>query len=315
MGLDNGRDRMVVPPDSSMTDAMPIFRPLNRTMELLVRAKKRLAPNWQLENLPLYVPVKKWIFNRLRRKEVTAHGFSLLLDPLDSLELSIFRSYEPFETSLLSAEIRPGMTIVDVGANIGYYTLLFSKLTGEAGRVYAFEPEPQNFALLQQNLTRNARTNVVALNRALSDRSGQSFLYLSSENLGDHQAYPSEDDRRKVPITMTRLDECVRGPVDLIKMDVQGFEARALDGMEAVIASSPRVAIFTEFWPEGLRRANSDAGEFLRRLRSFDFEILFINEYANRLEPADDAELLRRYAPAIGSHTNLLCRRRVPATR
>ena len=298
-----------------MTDATPISRPLNRAMELLVRAKKRLAPNWQLENLPLYVPAKTWIFNRLRQKEVTVHGFPFLLDPLDSLELSIFRSYEPFETSLLTAEIRPGMTIVDVGANIGYYTLLFSKLTGDAGRVYAFEPEPENFALLKQNLSRNGRNNVVALKRAASDRAGESFLYLSTENHGDHRAYASGDDRRKVPITMARLDDCVTAPVDLVKMDVQGFEAHALAGMESIIAASPRLTIFTEFWPEGLRRAGSDAAEFLRRLRACDLEISFINEYANRLEPADDAELLRRYAPAVGTHTNLLCRRRTAALR
>jgi FkbM family methyltransferase len=298
-----------------MTDAMTISRPLNRTMELLVRAKKRLAPNFRLEDMPLYVPTKKWIFDRLRQKEVTVHGFPFFLDPLDSLELSIFRSYEPFETSLLSEEIQPGMRIVDVGANIGYYTLLFSKLTGDQGRVYSFEPEPQNFSLLQQNLARNERTNVVALNRAASDRAGASFLYLSTENYGDHQAYPFEDGRRRVAITMTRLDDCLTGPVDLVKMDVQGFEAHALNGMEAIVAASPRLTIFTEFWPEGLRRAGSDAADFLRRLRSFNLEIFFINEYANRLEPADDAELLRRYAPALGSHTNLLCRRRVSAVR
>lgn len=293
-----------------MNDVMKVARPLNRTMELLVRAKKRVAPNLRLEDVPFYVPAKKWVFDRLRRKEVTVHGFSLLLDPLDSLELSIFRSYEPFETSLLSAEIRPGMTIVDVGANIGYYALLFSKLTGEQGRVYAFEPEPGNFSLLQQNLARNGRTNVTAFNCAVSDQAGESFLYLSTENFGDHQAYPSGEGRRKVPITMSRLDDCVPGPVDLIKMDVQGFEARALDGMEAVIATNPRLTIFTEFWPEGLRRAGSDAANFLNRLRAFGLEVFFIDEYANRLELANDAELLRRYSPALGTHTNLLCRRR-----
>jgi hypothetical protein len=109
---------------------------------------------------------------------------------------------------------------------------------------------------------------------------------------------------------MTRLDDCVTGPVDLIKMDVQGFEVHALDGMETVIAASPRLTVFTEFWPEGLRRAGSDAAKFLRRLRSLGMEIFFINEYANRLELADDAALLRRYAPSLGTHTNLLCRRR-----
>jgi len=292
------------------TAAMTISRPINRTMELLVRAKKRLVPNFRLEDLPLYIPTKRWVFNRLRQKEVMVHGFPFLLDPLDSLELSIFRSYEPFETGLLSAEVRPDMTVVDVGANIGYYTLLFSKLVGEGGRVYAFEPEPQNFALLRQNLTRNNRTNVELFNLAASDRRGESFLYLSTENHGDHQVYPSEAGRQKVGITMASLDDCVSGPVDLLKMDVQGFEAHVLDGMQSIIARSPRLTIFTEFWPEGLRRAGSDAGEFLQQLRAFDFEIFFINEYANRLEPAENAELLRRYAPTVGTHTNLLCRRR-----
>jgi FkbM family methyltransferase len=297
------------------TAAMTISRPINRTMELLVRAKKRLAPNFRLEDLPLYIPAKKWVFNRLRQEEVMVHGFPFLLDPLDSLELSIFRSYEPFETSLLSAEVRPGMTIVDVGANIGYYTLLFSKLTGESGHVYAFEPEPENFALLQQNLARNNRTNVKVFNAAASNQRGESFLYLSTENHGDHQAYPSDVERQKVRINVTPLDDCVTGPVDLLKMDVQGFEAHVLNGMHSIIATSSCLTIFTEFWPEGLRRAGSDAAEFLQQLRAFDFEIFFINEYANRLDPADDAELLRRYAPAVGTHTNLLCRRRTSGIR
>ena len=157
---------------------MTISCPINRTMELLVRTKKRLAPNFRLEDLPLYLPAKRWVFNRLRQKEVTVHGFPFLLDPLDSLELSIFRNYEPFETSLLSAEIRPGMRIVDVGANIGYYTLLFSKLTGASGHVFAFEPEPENFGLLQRNLARNDRTNVGAFQPG-GERSGRRIVPLS----------------------------------------------------------------------------------------------------------------------------------------
>ena len=297
------------------TAAAPRAQTANRIVEFLVRSKKRLVPNLRLESFPLYAPLKRSVFNRLRQKEVTVHGFPFLLDPLDSLELSIFRQYEPFETSLLAAEVKPGMTIVDLGANIGYYSLLFSKLVGEAGRVYAFEPEPQNFALLKKNLARNQRSNVVALNQAAGDHAGETFLYLSGENHGDHKAYASGDERLKVPIAVARVDDCVTGPVDLVKMDIQGFEAKALEGMTATIAANPRLTIFTEFWPAGLAQAGSDASEFLARLRTFDFEIFFIDEYANRLAPADDATLLRRYAPAVGSHTNLLCRGRGAASR
>ena len=287
----------------------------SRIVEFLVRSKKRLAPNFRLESVPFYTPLKRSIFNRLRQREVTVHGFPFLLDPLDSLELSIFRNYEPFETSLLTAEVRAGMTVVDIGANIGYYSLLFSKLAGESGCVYAFEPAPQNFALLERNLARNQRTNVQAFNQAAGDEPGKSFLYLSSENYGDHQAYESGDAREKIAIKVTRIDDSVRGPIDLVKMDIQGFEEHALAGMSATIAANPGLTLFTEFWPAGLERAGSDPADFLRRLRAFNFDIFFIDEYANRLEPADDATLLRRYAPALSSHTNLLCRGRGVAPR
>ncbi len=287
----------------------------NRLVEFLVRSKKRLAPNFRLESVPFYTPLKRTIFNRLRQREVIVHGFPFLLDPLDSLELSIFRNYEPFETSLLTAEVRAGMTVVDIGANIGYYSLLFSKLVGDDGRVYAFEPAPQNFALLEQNLARNNRKNVQALNQAAGDRAGESFLYLSSENYGDHQAYASGDAREKVAIKVARVDDSVSGPIDLVKMDIQGFEDHALAGMSATIAANPSLTLFTEFWPAGLERAGSDPAAFLRRLRAFNFEIFFIDEYANHLELADDATLLRRYAPALGSHANLLCRGRGAAPR
>ncbi len=297
------------------TCADPMTHTANRLVELLVRSKKRLVPNLLLEAIPLYGALKRSLFNRLRQKEVTVHGFPFLLDPLDSLELSIFRQYEPFETSLLTAELRPGMTILDIGANIGYYSLLFSKLVGDSGRVYAFEPAPQNFSLLERNLARNHRRNVIALNQAVGNRSGQSFLYLSGDNHGDHQAYPSGDERPAVPIALGRVDDCVVGLVDLVKLDIQGFEAHALAGMEATIAANPNLILFTEFWPAGMERAGSDPARFLERLRSFDFEIFFIDEYANRLEPADDAALLRRYAPGVGSHTNLLCRRHASTSR
>ena len=78
-----------------------------------------------------------------------------------------------------------------MGANIGYFTVLSAALVGKEGRVYAFEPEPANFALLQHNLELNGvQQRVTACEAALSDRRGRSRLYLSDDNLGDHQATP-----------------------------------------------------------------------------------------------------------------------------
>ena len=108
---------------------------------------------------------------------------------------------------------------------------------------------------------------------------------------------------------MAQIDDLVCGPVDLVKLDVQGFEFAALKGMRQVLLNNPAITLFTEFCPAGLYQAGSDAGEFLRFLRSQDFEIFYINEYANRLDIANDEILLKRYSRAKGSHTNLLCRR------
>jgi len=286
-----------------------VRRILNKGLRALVRTKKRVIPNFRLETLPFYAGMKRWLFGKLRQTEVTVHGFRLRLDPVDSLELSIFQSYEPFETQLLTSEIQQGQTIIDVGANIGYYTLLFSMLTGDMGRVFALEPEPHNYKILRENIDRNGRTNIVAVNKAAGDVSGESFLYLSSKNYGDHQAYASDENRDRIIVQMAQIDDLVCGPVDLVKLDVQGFEFAALKGMRQVLLNNPAITLFTEFCPAGLHQAGSDAGEFLRFLRSQDFEIFYINEYANRLDIANDEILLKRYSRAKGSHTNLLCRR------
>ena len=88
-------------------------------------------------------------------------GNKMFLDPQDSLLLSINGIYEEFETELVSKEISKNDVVVDIGANIGYYTLIFAKLVGENGKVFAFEPDPSNFALLKKNVELNGFRNVV----------------------------------------------------------------------------------------------------------------------------------------------------------
>lgn len=220
---------------------------VNRALKCLVRAKKRFVPALRLESFPFYVLLKRWLFSKLRQTEVVAHGFRLKLDLLDSLELSIFQDYEPFETDLLRREISPGQTVVDIGANIGYYALLFSKLVGDTGQVFAFEPEPSNYEILPENIIRNDRHNVTPYNLAASDVTGKSFLYLSTDNYGDHKAYPSSESRKKIQIEAVCIDDLDLPPVDVVKIDVQGFEFRALKGMEQTLRSNRALIVFTEF--------------------------------------------------------------------
>ena len=111
--------------------------------------------------------------------------------------------WEPFETSLVLASLSPGAVFVDVGANIGYFTVLAADRVGDSGAVFAFEPDPENFSLLQANLKLNGvRRQVEAVRAALSEEEGEGGLYLSEDNLGDHQIYSDGAGRSAVPIDL-----------------------------------------------------------------------------------------------------------------
>jgi FkbM family methyltransferase len=246
------------------------------------------------------------------KSSVEVLGHKMFLDAKDSLLLAAHGVYEPFETDLLQKQIRPGDAVVDVGANIGYYTLLFARRVGPQGRVFAFEPDPTNFDLLQRNVQRNGYTNVTLVRKAVAAQSGKLRLYLCENNKGDHRTYDSHDGRPSLEIEAVSLDDYFidyRGTLSLIKMDIQGAEEGALRGMKRVLRGHPCVKVATEFWPIGLKRFGTSAQAFLDSLRRQGFQLYHINEAARTLAPADAPELLRMYVPEKENYTNLLCAR------
>lgn len=123
-----------------------------------------------------------------------ADGTVVYLDSEDNLELSInSEGHDPEVRLALEKFLRPGDVAVDVGAHIGYFTLIMSKLVGENGSVFAFEPEPLNFALLSKNVAANNIKNAFLLRKALSEKSGRINLYISDFNTGDHRVYNPKD--------------------------------------------------------------------------------------------------------------------------
>jgi FkbM family methyltransferase len=252
------------------------------------------------------------ITRRLLRSSAEVLGHKMFLDSADSLLLATNGVYEPFETDLLQKQVRPGDVVVDVGANIGYYTLLFARCVGPQGRVYAFEPDPTNFDLLQRNIQRNGYTNVTLVRKAVAAQSGTLRLYLCEDNKGDHRTYDSHDGRPSVEIEAVSLDDYFagyRGAIALIKMDIQGAEEGALRGMGRVLRDNPGVRIATELWPIGLQRSGTSAPAFLEYLRGQGFQLYHIDEAGGTLAPADVPHLLRTYVPEKENYTNLLCTR------
>jgi FkbM family methyltransferase len=133
------------------------------------------------------------------------HGHRMLLhdfarDKWISPYLAAGRLFEPFETEWLENLVRPGDTVFDIGAHIGFYTLLLARLVGPAGKVLAFEPDPANFALLQQNVVLNRYANVALYNLALSSQAGSAALFLSGDNAGEHRLWQPAEARPSVPV-------------------------------------------------------------------------------------------------------------------
>jgi FkbM family methyltransferase len=173
---------------------------------------------------------------------------------------SVFKSYtDRTERRFLARNLSPGSVVVDAGANIGIYSRFLSSCVGPAGIVHSFEPDPENFARLRTEVASlpNVRVNQLAL----SDRAGDSLLYISEELNVDHRAYPTEGEtRRTVSIRSTTLDDYFKPGerVDLIKMDLQGYELHALRGAKRVLQENPHMKLLLEFWPYGLKQAGAE---------------------------------------------------------
>ena len=133
--------------------------------------------------------VHDFIIPHLKTTLAEVQGHKMFLDSKDALGLSINEIYEPLETEFVKKEVKKGNVVLDIGANIGYYTLIFAKLVGENGKVFAFEPDPTNFALLKKNVEMNGYKNVVLVQRAVSNKTGKLKLYLCEDNPGDHRIY------------------------------------------------------------------------------------------------------------------------------
>ena len=181
--------------------------------------------------------------------------------------------WEPGETAFLQERLQPGMTFLDVGAHVGYFSVLAGRLVGSTGLVLAFEPHPRNFELLLANVWRNGLLNVVCFPWAVADTCGFAPLYVAPLNTGDHQLGAPGSGRATVPVRTVALDEvpAIRPPIDVVKIDVQGADEAALRGMERLLEASPDALVTVEFWPTGLRRYGR--GDLLAYVRERGFRL------------------------------------------
>lgn len=234
---------------------------------------------------------------RLQGFSVNIRGQRLFADSLDRILAALLWKYRllgDLETRLMKQFVANGMVAVDIGANIGYYTLVLATSVGSDGTVYAFEPEPRNFNQLARFISVNGHRNIKAFQSAVSDRSGPGLLFLSEQNGGDHRIYDRSGLRESLEIDNVALDEVLAQlpRVDFIKMDIQGAEMRALLGMRELVGRSRGMKMICEFWPAALEMFGVEPGEFLSKLDELGFSVAYINEEECCVQRLDRAELL-----------------------
>ncbi len=186
------------------------------------------------------------------------------------------------EIYLIKKSVKPGDIVFDIGVNIGFYSDLLVKCTGEQGEVHAFEPDRTNFNYLRKQTS--LKENVINNNRAVGAASGILKFYTSPKLNVDHRTYRPDEYKEEQEVDACSIDDYLesmpnhKGSVDFIKMDIQGFEMEALKGMFKTIERNPKLKIISEFWPYGLNKAGSSATEYFLSLKSLGFEISLIEK-------------------------------------
>jgi FkbM family methyltransferase len=222
-----------------------------------------------------YTKVSWWRHQARGVNSLLILGNRLSLYPTDkgvSIELAVYRVHEPCTSRLLARCLQPGMTVVDIGCNIGYYALLEAQRVGPTGRVIAIEPEPTNARLFLQNVEANGYQNIVFHQVAISDRNGTSSLRIS-EKSNRHSLNDVPWPTTAVEVPIRTLDSLMEQDppesVDLVRMDLEGHEVVVLSGMLNTIAKySPKLVI--EIHPDIL---GAEAVErWLRALKALGYK-------------------------------------------
>ena len=261
-----------------------------------------------LDNNLIIKKSANFLKSQLKEDFVIVDDNKMFLDSQDSLRLSINGIYEEMETNLVKKIVKNGDIVIDVGANIGYYTLILAKLVGDGGKVFAFEPEQDNFRLLNKNIEINSYKNVVCENMAVSSSNGKCVLYLDHQNKGSHSLVDDGASKQTVEIKTISLDEySFNSKISLIKMDIEGHEMKALNGMKNFLEKNSNIKIITEFSPTLLSYSGVKPKSFLKELTEYGFIIHNIDKKNRTISPISIMELMKKVNTVKKNHTNLFC--------
>ncbi|MDP2598970.1 MAG: FkbM family methyltransferase [Candidatus Liptonbacteria bacterium] len=259
---------------------------------------------------------------------IDVRGYKIYTTKLHRASLALWgaKGDEP-EFQLFDREIKPESTVIDVGANIGFYALHLARATGNKGMVFSFEPGPENVKFLNKNIIANNCRNITVVPKAVGSHSGKANLFLAHE-AGGHQVFdvrkiiasmphPTEhqqtllDDRKKhgdyeqsVPIDLVSLDDFFKDynkPIGFVKIDVEGAEDTVIDGMQNILRKNPEIKLCFEFTPTFLMIRGIDPKKTLEKLQNLGFVFYDVHDKRNQGRLAQSASIEQLLAACKGN--------------
>lgn len=263
-------------------------------------------------------PIPGWLANKINsflNVDITAlvgatvvkckSGVKVFIkNPRDLIQKQLyFQGYFEYkETHVLKSYLKEGMTFLDIGANIGWHTLLAAKYVGDIGKVISFEPVENTFNHLKENVSLNKLGNVNIFKFALSDTDGSFPIYpISENNDGSNSLFSFNDHDIPIEYIESRvgselLKSIAINKVDFCKIDVEGAEIKVINGLNEFFTEKRIKTLMIELNDAALKRASGSANELVSKLKSFGYEIVDIKTN----------KLINEYN--LPSETNLLCR-------
>lgn len=228
-----------------------------------------------------YILSKK-IIPRQKKNIIEVNGYKMWIIPNDpgiSQELQTFKTHEPLSTKLIVQLLKKGMTCLDIGANIGYYVLLESKIVGNDGRVIAVEPSPQNYDCIKKNIELQKLENIKAFNFAAGDTNGNIRFFVNERSNGCKVLLEGEKLPNRpgtvIHVPVRKIDDFLNDEgiekVDFIRMDVEGYEWNIFQGMKNTVQKSkPIIQLEVHKGPMG----NETTTDFFEFFKANGYEVI-----------------------------------------
>lgn len=248
----------------------------NLIIKLFIRIAKFLLFRFLLmKNYSKYFILKLKTKNGIIIRDVQGSKMFLNLNDRGiSRDLALDRIREPESTKIIHDEIKEGSIVVDIGANIGYYALMESRLVSKKGKVYAIEPSPNNFYFLKRNISLNNYNNIETFQIGIGDKKGTAKMYISAHsNLNSLVSQRNREIIKTININLTTLDDFFKNKKypDFIRMDVEGYEYNIIKGMKNTLEAKKPLELFIELHPHIMKKYQTIF--VLETLKKNSFEI------------------------------------------